>query len=168
MASVEIFFREVVREMKRVGVGSKAAALSFYAIFALAPAIIILISVGGLTIGERLAEKQLISYFEQRLGSSAVPFFENVLQAVKNTRPHLLFSFIGLTLMVYGLSHFFFALKGAFFSIFGIYLGFLRNPGRTFVNYFKSFLYTLILASLVFALILINAAVPIISAFFQG
>jgi len=142
-----------------------SAALAFYAIYALAPMLIIFISIAGFLVGEEVAQERILFYFEQRVGEGAVPFFENVILAVNQSEAHVLFSFLGIFIMIYGLVHFFSTLKEALFSIFGVRFDMTSNLPKNFLNFIKSAGYTLALLVLILILISLNALAPLVLNF---
>lgn len=160
-----LFLKRIYSEVSEVRMAKYSAALAFYAIYALAPMVIIFVSIGGLTIGEGLVEERIIFYFQERLGDSVVPFFENMVSSIQESRAHILFSAVGLLFVFYGLSHFFSTLREAFFTIFGIEFGIAKNLPKTFNNFLRSAIYTFVLTILIFVLILINALAPIFLSF---
>jgi membrane protein len=160
-----LFLKNIANEVTKIRVAKYSAALAFYAIYALAPMIIIFVSIGGLTIGEQIAEEKIVLYFQERLGDKAVPFFESILSSIKESKAHLLFSFVGPILMLYGLFHFFSTLREAFFSIFGIDFSHGPNLPKTFSNFLRTVGYDIILAILIFILLLLNTLAPLLLGF---
>lgn len=155
------FIRQIIKESKRAEIPRHSAALAFYAIYALAPLAILFVSLSGFLIDQKIAEEQLINYFQTKAGGKAVPFIETFLIGIKETKAHLFFSFVGIFIMIYGLSHFFNNLKKSFFVIFGVHFGSARTLGKTAINFLKSFSYSLLLVFFVLALIFLNTVVPI-------
>ncbi|GEM_PF-6166414 len=162
------FIKKVGGEARRAEIPRHAAALAFYAIYALAPMVIIFVAIGGVLLGQGLAEEQLIRYFDIRTGGKAVPFIEDFLSGLKETRAHLLFSAVGLFILLYGLSHFFNTLKKAFFGIFGVHFGPERGVSQTLLNFLKSAAYSVFLAVFIILLTFLNTIIPVIIRFASG
>ena len=127
--------------------------------------IIIFTAIGGLLIGEGAAESQLVNYFGERLGDKAMPLFQDLILALKQSEASALFSIIGLVIMIYGLAHFFFVLREAFFSIFGVDFKRLKDSKGKFKTFAHSMLYTFFLAVLVLSLMFVNILTPFLISF---
>ncbi len=161
MTSYFKFIKKISQEARRVEIPRHAAALAFYAIYALAPIIIIFVSLSGFIVGQGLVEDQIVGYFELRTGGKAVPFVEDFLNGLKESRAHFLFSAVGLLILFYGLSHFFNTLKKAFFDIFGIHFGPVRGVNQTLFNILKSVYYSVFLAGFIILLTFLNIVIPL-------
>lgn len=159
------FLGEIIPKIKSVEIPKHAAALAFYAISAIAPMIIIFVSVSGLIIDQSIAEARLLNFFQNRVGEQAGSFIRDLIQSLKESKSHLTFSFIGFFITIYGLWHFFNTLKAAFFAIFGVSLDLDRNLKKTFLNYLKSLAYSFYLVFLVLMIVFISIITPFILGF---
>ncbi|MEK7552187.1 MAG: YihY/virulence factor BrkB family protein [Patescibacteria group bacterium] len=159
------FFGEIIPKIKSVEIPKHAAALAFYAISAMAPLIIIFVSLSGLIIDQSIAETRLLTFFQNRVGEQSTSFINDLIESLKQSKSHLTFSFIGFFITFYGLSHFFNTLKGSFFAIFGVKLGLDENLKKTFLNYLKSLGFSVYLVFLILMIVFISVIAPLILSF---
>jgi membrane protein len=85
----------------KAGVGSHAAATAYYAIFSLAPLILIAISVASLFIGREGAQSAVLDHFGGTFGSEFRGFAESLV-ATQTTSSNIIATIIGAVLIVLG------------------------------------------------------------------
>lgn len=101
-----------------------SAALAYYAVFSLAPLLMIAISVAGLVFGEAAARGQIAEQIRELAGARAA---EAIQGLVLSTRHKSLFAtIIGLVILLFGASTAFGELKSALNTIWGVEI----KPGR--------------------------------------
>jgi len=127
--------------------------------------IIIFVSLSGLIIDRGVVESQLLNFFQNRAGERATLFLGEILESIKRSEAHLLFSFVGFFIMIYGLLHFFNALKKSFFQIFRVHFGPEKTIQKTFINYIKSLSFSFYLALMVFVLVFVSIVAPFVLSF---
>jgi membrane protein len=113
-----------------------SAALAYYSIFAMAPLVIIAISVAGLVFGEAAARGQIYQQIEWLIGHKAALEIQSIIQASSDPGKSTLATIIGLITLLIGASGVFGQLKDALNSIWGVQL----RPGKTFITLIKDYL----------------------------
>jgi len=106
------------KEFQKDTIPRRSAALSYYALFALVPLLILFISAAGLLVGEELVQERALSYFSSRFGESSVLFFENVFSSLQDKTANTLFVVIGLGITGYAATNLFRYLRRSFKEIF--------------------------------------------------
>lgn len=157
--------KRIFSGIKEANITRNASSVAFYAMYALAPMLVIFVSIGGLVMDQGVVETQLVSFAENRAGEEVASFLMEAIDSIKKSEAHLIFSFIGLFIMIYGLMHFFNALKHSLFSIFEVDLGKEKTIKKTLFNYIKSILFSFYLAIMFFALVFVSIITPIILSF---
>ncbi len=94
-----------------------AAALAYYAIFSIAPLLVIIISITGLVFGERAAQAEIAYQLEDLVGPEAALMIENMLANFGNTASGILTSLVGLVTLLYGASGLFNHVQGTLNTI---------------------------------------------------
>ncbi|MFW5839544.1 MAG: YihY/virulence factor BrkB family protein [Planctomycetota bacterium] len=97
-------------EFRRDRAGAQAAALAYYAMFALAPMLLIAIGIGGLWLGEKHARDEIMGHLEGIIG-------EKSEQAVGSTVSQLSEKVNSVASIVVGLAVLFLAASGVFTQI---------------------------------------------------
>jgi membrane protein len=145
-----------------------SAALAYYSIFAMAPLVIIAISVAGLVFGEKAARGQIYQQIEWLLGSKGAGEIQSIIQASSNANASTLATIIGLITLLIGASGVFGQLKDALNAIWGVQL----RPGHTFAtllrNYLRDFSMVLGVGFLLLISLLLSAALQALNTFLSG
>jgi len=145
-----------------------SAALAYYSIFAMAPLVIIAISVAGLVFGEKAARGQIYQQIEWLLGSKGADEIQSIIQASSNANASTLATIIGLITLLIGASGVFGQLKDALNAIWGVQL----RPGHTFAtllrNYLRDFSMVLGVGFLLLISLLLSAALQALNTFLSG
>ncbi len=81
-----------------------AAALAYYAVFSIAPLLIIIIAITGLVFGERAAQAEIAYQLEDLVGPEAALMIENMLANFGNAASGIFTSLVGLVTLLYGAS----------------------------------------------------------------
>ena len=98
-----------------------AAGLAYYTIFALAPMLLVILSVIGLFIDQAVVGNLLTQQVSQLLGESGSAFFEAVVEvALQPKENNLLATIIGLVVALLGATGIFIHLKDAINTVWGI------------------------------------------------
>lgn len=109
--------RKAVEIWGKAGVGSHAAATAYYAIFSLAPLVLISITVVGLVLGREGAQGAVLEQFGGTFGSDFQTFAEGLV-APKEAAPGIAASIFGAVLILLGASGIFSALREGLDDIF--------------------------------------------------
>jgi membrane protein len=110
-----------------------AAALAYYAIFSIAPLLVIIIAITGLVFGERAARAEIANQLEDLVGSQAAVMIETMLTNFGNPASGILTSLIGLGTMLYGATGLFNHVQGALNTIWHA----PPKSGNGLVHFFK-------------------------------
>ncbi len=94
-----------------------AAALAYYAIFSLAPLLVIVIAIIGLVFGERAARAEIAYQLEGLVGLEAALMIENALANFGNPASGILTSLVGVGTLLYGAIGLFNHVQGALNTI---------------------------------------------------
>ncbi len=114
-----------------------SAALAYYSIFAMAPLIIISISVAGLIFGEQAARGQVYQQINWLLGSKGAVEIQTLIQASSDTSKSIVATVVGIITLLVGASGVFGQLKDALNSIWGVRL----KPGAGIISSVKEYLF---------------------------
>jgi membrane protein len=80
------------------------AALAYYAVFSLAPLVLIAIAIAGLVYGERAAEGQIAKQIETTVGPTVAEAIQQTLESASHAGHTTTASIIGIALLVFGAS----------------------------------------------------------------
>ncbi len=121
-------------------VTSHSAATAYYAVFSLAPLILIAIALAGLVFGAEAAQRQVLDQLGASFGDEARGFLETVMAARDAETGGVLASVVGAVLVILGANGIFSALQGGLDEIFEVLPdkpkeGFLRGLLRKLVSF---------------------------------
>ena len=145
-----------------------SAALAYYSIFAMAPLVIIAISVAGLAFGEEAARGQVYQQIEWLLGPKGAGEIQALIQASSNTPKSVIATIVGIVTLLIGASGVFGQLKDALNSIWGVQL---KPGGGIFASlkqYLLSFSMVLAVGFLLIISLLLSAVMRAINNFMIG
>jgi len=141
------------------------AALAYYAIFSLAPLLIIVIGIAGLVFGEQAARGELVAELKQTVGEPAASAIEELLKNTQRTGGSSWATIIGFAILVFGATGLFVELQDALNTIWKV----TPRPGRPILSMLRSRLLSFILvlgtALLLFALLVVSAALETLNRF---
>src|SRR5208337_240581 len=92
---------------------SMGAALAFYTVFSLAPALIVAISVAGLAFGQKAAEGEFSRQLQGLVGETGAKAIQAIMQNANRPALGLLASMIGIGILLVGASGAFVELQDA-------------------------------------------------------
>lgn len=90
-----------------------AAALSFYMIFALAPLLVISISIAGAVFGEAAVEGQLFVFLEELMDRETALFVQSLVENATTATAGRIATIISVAILLYGASNVFYQLRMA-------------------------------------------------------
>jgi len=99
-----------------------SAALSYYALFSLAPLFLLILSVAGLVFGQDAARGDIAKEIHTLAGKQAADAIQSVVRSTGNKSTSLLATVIGLIVLLFGASGVFGELKAALNLIWGVTL----------------------------------------------
>lgn len=103
-----------------------SASLAYYAIFSLAPLMVIILAIAGLVFGQDAAQGQLSSQIRQLAGDQAGNAVQTIIQGAGHKSAGVFATIFGLVVLLFGASGVFGELKNALNTIWGVAI----KPGR--------------------------------------
>lgn len=138
-----------------------SSSLAYYAIFSLAPLLVILISMAGLVFGEEAARGQLSQHIAVIAGKGAG---EAIQAAVQSSAAHqsagMLATVLSTALMLFGASTVFAELKDALNTIWGVVV----KPGRPFFTLVRDRFFSFSIVLAIGFLLLISLVISVLLA----
>jgi membrane protein len=134
-----------------------AAALSYYAIFSLAPALVIVIGLAGLIVDQERVESEVVLQIQRLVGSDGAEFVQQLLdeRAQLNRERNLLATGVGIVTLMIGASGAFAQLQGALNTIWGVRI----KPRRGATNFVRTRLFSFVILLLIGFMLLISLAI---------
>ena len=123
MASVKFILRlisETYSEWSHDRAARLGAALAYYALFSLAPLLVIMIKIAGAVYGESAAEGQIVHVISGQIGPAAASGVEQLLAAVYRSRSDLFTTLISVGILVYGATNLFSQLRDALNTLWNV------------------------------------------------
>ncbi|MEI6350021.1 MAG: YihY/virulence factor BrkB family protein [Verrucomicrobiota bacterium] len=111
-----------------------SAALAYYAIFSLAPLVIITISIAGLVFGEEAARGQISEQIKGLAGEQAGNAIQSVVKSTDHKGASIFAASAGLIVLLFGASGVFGELKNALNTIWGV----VTKPGKPVMSLIRS------------------------------
>jgi membrane protein len=114
--------RETATEWQQDKASRLAAALSYYAIFSLAPLIIVVIAIAGSLFGEAAARGKIIDQIQGAVGPEAAAFLQTLLQNVNHGGPGtgIIASVLGIIALLFGATGLFVELQDALNTVWNV------------------------------------------------
>jgi membrane protein len=145
-----------------------AAALAYYALFSIAPLLLIAISIVGLVFGPDAARAGVMQQIQGLVGETGAKGIDQMLQGVQDAQTNKLAGLIGVVVLLFGASGVFGQLKQALNSIWEV----TAPKGGLVVSYVKerflSFAMVLAIGFLLLVSLLVSSALSAVSAYMTG
>jgi len=145
-----------------------SAALSYYALFSLAPLFIIIISIAGLVFGEKAARGEIASQINSLAGKEAADAIQSVVQSTGKKSASVAATIVGVVILLFGASGVFGELKADLNIIWGVTL----KPGRVWTGMirerFLSFALVLGVGFLILVSLVMTAVIAAVSTYMSG
>src|SRR5215210_6065908 len=170
MAFGKIFqlLKETVSDWMEDGASTLAAALAYYTVFALAPLLLIMISIAGLVLGQEAAQGQVRGQLEGLLGAEAAATIESAVAASRNADAGIIAAVIGIVSLVLSASGLFGQLQAALNTIWEV----TPRPGGGILAMLKkrflSMTMVLGVGFLLLVSLLLSAGLSAIGGYFEG
>ncbi|PIQ91793.1 MAG: hypothetical protein COV70_01930 [Parcubacteria group bacterium CG11_big_fil_rev_8_21_14_0_20_39_22] len=117
-----IYMKDIIRDLTRAirddEIPLRSASLAYYALFALAPFLIIAVFVGGLVMEETAAEIVIIEYASTKFGSDTAVFIKGLFSRFANLEQNFFIAGVSIVALLFGVMRFFNYLWRTFFKIF--------------------------------------------------
>jgi membrane protein len=131
--------REAIDGFNRDRAAHLSAAMAFYAIFSVAPLLLIATAVGGLVFGQEAARSQIVLQIQQLVGPEAGAFIVRLLENWRNEEAGLVATAVGTTTTLYLAFRVFDALRDTLDAVWNVRLRPDITWGRLGLKYLKSF-----------------------------
>lgn len=145
-----------------------SASLAFYAVFSLAPLLVIVISIAGLLFGEEAARGQIMAEVSGLAGPEAGRAIQSLVRSASAKSTGMLAMLTGLALVLFGASTVFAELKTSLNVIWGVVV----KPGRAFFTLardrFLSFSLVLAIGFLLLVSLVVSATLAALSRHFSS
>ncbi len=145
-----------------------SAALAFYAIFAIAPLILIIIATTGLVFGQEAAQAEIIAQIEQFVGTEAREMIVRLIDNWRDPRSGLIATVVGTVTTLYLGFRVFDALRDTLDMVWGVRLRPDISWGNLARVYLKSFLVMLLVGPLFVVTVLLSGAVSAVVSALGG
>lgn len=108
---------------QRRSAGRQAAAIAYYAVFSLAPLLVILVSVAGYLFGQDAAEGLVVDRLDKTLGPEGAAFVQSMLAQAYSSKGTVVATILAVLILLFAASRVIGAMRGALNDIWGV-------PGR--------------------------------------
>lgn len=142
-----------------------SAALSYYAIFSLAPLLVITIAIIGLVFGQEAAEGRIADQLNGLFGSATAQTIQSAVAATGASRAHgIIATVVSLAIILFGASTLFGELKSALNTIWGV----KAKPGHTLTNLVRDKLLSFSMVLTIGFLLLVSLVISALLAGLSG
>ena len=121
------FLREVVTEWRKDNALSLGAALAYYALFSLAPLLVLIIAIVGLAFGRAAAQGEIVARVAGAVGPEAAKVIEGMIARASAPASGVIATVASLATMLFGASGVFGQLQAALNQIWGVTAGRVRG-----------------------------------------
>jgi len=160
--------KDTVSDWQEDGASTLAAALAYYTVFALAPLLLIAISIAGLVLGQEAAQGQVRGQLDGVLGSDAAATIEEAVAASRNTDAGIIAAVIGFGSLFLSASGLFGQLQAALNTIWEV----TPKPGGGILamikNRFLSMTMVLGIGFMLLVSLLLSAGLSALGGYFEG
>ena len=111
---------DTVSEWQANKVPRMAAALAYYAVFSIAPLLIIVIAIAGLAFGAQAAQGEVFKQAQGLLGSSGAQILQTMIQNTSRTSSSILATVVGALVLMWGATQVFVELQDSLNTIWGV------------------------------------------------
>ncbi|TVR81090.1 MAG: YihY/virulence factor BrkB family protein [Chitinophagaceae bacterium] len=147
-----------VRKFKLDNPLQLAGTTAFFAIFAMAPLIIIIISVAGLLLGQEETQARLFAEIDQLVGEQSALFLRNIVENFQDTRTSIIGTIVGFVMFIFISTTFFSVMQRSLNYIWRIQTKPKNNFLRTLYDRLISFGLILILGFVMLVSFIIDAS----------
>ncbi|CAN5667680.1 YihY/virulence factor BrkB family protein [soil metagenome] len=142
-----------------------SAALSYYAIFSIAPLLVILIAIIGLVFGQAAAEGRIAEQLSGLFGTAAAQTIQSAVAATGSSTSHgIIATAVSLCIIVFGASGLFGELKNALNTVWGV----KAKPGFTITNIVRDKLLSFSVVLTIGFLLLVSLAISAVLTGLSG
>ncbi len=123
-------FADAYKEWSHDRAARIGAALAYYALFSIAPLLVIMITIAGTVYGEAAAEGQIVHAISDQIGPDAAAGVERLLTDVHNAGSRLFSTLISGVILIIGATNFFSQLRDALNTMWNV----RRKPRNHFLG----------------------------------
>ncbi len=164
-----VFTKQVLLEFWDAGGLKFSAALSYYTVFALAPVLVTIISIGGLVFGGQKTTFQqgLFSEVDQLVGKEAAIQVQELIQNVHLSGQGIFATIISVSLLIIAATGIFGEIQDSINKIWGLKSKPKKAWWKLVLNRFLSFSVIISVGFILIISLLLNALVAVLSAYLQ-
>ena len=112
--------KTLIENFKTDRISTLSAALSYYALFSLAPLLTIIVSIGSFVLSERAAKGELMTQLETSIGAPAAQAIEQMLAQSYNSSAPLLITIFSSVILLFGALGIFRQIQDSFHAMWNI------------------------------------------------
>ncbi|MDZ7726067.1 MAG: YhjD/YihY/BrkB family envelope integrity protein [Candidatus Campbellbacteria bacterium] len=120
LVSVKNIVTKAAKVFLQFRIAERSAALAYFALFALAPILILITSLASIFVFGSFAQSGIEEFFLRYFGSGASVFFEQVIERADNLTVDIAVAVAGFLLVVFAATGFFRALQRSLFEVFSV------------------------------------------------
>jgi membrane protein len=161
-------FRQIFGLLKRAGIKYRrdnpvqlAGTTAFFAIFAMAPLIIIIVSAAGILLGQEQIQTKLFAEIDQFLGEQGTQYIRNIVENFQDTRKSITGTIVGFVIFIFISTTFFSVMQSSLNYIWRIRSKPRNNLLRALYDRLISFGLILILGFVMLLSILADTAISL-------
>ncbi len=144
-----------------------AGTTAFFAIFAIAPLIIIIVSVTGILLGQVEIQAKLFAEIDQFFGEQGAQYIRSIVENLQDTRRGIIATIVGFLIFIFISTSFFSVLQSSLNYIWRVRAKPRNNLLRSLYDRLVSFGLILILGFIMLISIIVDAAQSLIIDFMQ-
>jgi membrane protein len=135
------------------------AAMAYYAVFSIAPLLVLTISVAGMVYGEEAARGQIVNELKDIFGPVVAQAIENTLSSAYRAQSGTLATVVGVAMLLFGATGLFSQIQDALDTIWKV----KPKEGRGYLDIVKdralSYLMVMIIGALLFGSVVVHTAI---------
>ena len=136
-----LLLKQTFEEWSADKVTQMGAALAYYAVFSLAPLLVIAIAIAGFVFGEHAARGEVVGQLEHAIGGPAARALQEMLTRIQTEGSSLVASMMALGLLLFGASGVFVQLQDALNTIWKV----RRKPGSGIAYFIRDRLWSFLI-----------------------
>lgn len=162
---VFVLLKRSVKKYKKDNPLQLAGTTAFFAVFAMAPLIIIIVSVAGLLLGQEQIQTKIFDEIHNFLGEQSTQYIRNIVDNFQDTRTSIIGTIVGFVIFIFISTTFFSVLQKSLNSIWGIRAKPKYNLLKTLYDRLISFGLILSLGFIMLVSFIIDAAISLLQDF---
>jgi membrane protein len=156
-----------VKKFKQDNPMQLAGTTAFFAIFAIAPLIIIIVSVAGMLLGQEQIQTKLFTEIDQFFGEQGAQYIRSIVENLQDTRKGIIATIVGFAIFIFISTTFFSVLQSSLNYIWRVRAKPKSNLLRNLYDRLISFVLILILGFVMLLSIIVDAARSLLKDYMQ-